>query len=114
MGRGAVKCRCATDAIIQRRAVRSRAGDLNSPEGQDQYLFAGLAFAAERLGIIPSESQVLSFKVPPVLGGAMSTENIDASDFVVSLNIVGQIHQQIKDLPPGTPISGFTVDGQRP
>jgi hypothetical protein len=88
--------------------------DLNSPEGQNQYLFAGLAFAAQQLGIIPSDSQVLSFKVPPVLGGATAVENVEASDFVVSVNIAGQIHQQIKDLPPGTPITGFTVDGQRP
>jgi hypothetical protein len=26
-----------------------------------------------------------------------------------SLNILGQIHNQIRDLPPGTPISGITL-----
>ncbi len=86
--------------------------DLNSPAGQDQYLMAGLALTAEGLGINPSASQVLSFKVPPVLGGAMTAENVEAADFVVSVNIVGQIHDQIRKLPPGTRISGVTVDGR--
>ena len=44
--------------------------ELNTPEGQDRYLMAGLAFAAERQGIVPSATQVLSFKVAPVLGAA--------------------------------------------
>ena len=39
--------------------------DLNTAEGQDRYLMAGLAFAAERQGIIPSARQVLSFTVVP-------------------------------------------------
>jgi hypothetical protein len=25
------------------------------------------------------------------------------------MNILGQLHEQIRDLPPGTSISGFTV-----
>lgn len=37
--------------------------ELNTAAGQDRYLMAGLAFAAERQGIIPSARQVLSFKV---------------------------------------------------
>ena len=37
--------------------------ELDTAEGQDRYLMAGLAFAAERQGIIPSASQVLSFRL---------------------------------------------------
>jgi hypothetical protein len=30
----------------------------------------------------------------------------------VSLNLAGQIHEQIRNLPPGTRISGLTINGQ--
>ena len=81
--------------------------DLNSAEGQDRYLLAGLAFAAESAGIVPSGDQVYGFRVPPMLGGATAVDNIEAADFVVSVNLAGQLHQQIRDLPPGTPIAGL-------
>ena len=46
--------------------------ELNTAEGQDRYLMAGPAFAAERQGNIPSGRQVLRFKVAPVLGAAIA------------------------------------------
>src|SRR5215469_12598876 len=87
---------------------------LRTIEGQDRYLLAGLAFAAERQGLAPSAAQVLGFKNPPFLGGAVAADNIDVIDFEVSLYIAGQLHRQVKELLPGTRISGFTVDGQIP
>lgn len=83
---------------------------LNTIEGQDRYLLLGLVQAATDAGVVPDDSQVLSFKVPPILGGAFEVDNLEASDLSVTLSIGGQLHRQIKDLPPGTPISGFTVD----
>jgi hypothetical protein len=62
---------------------------------------AGLAFSAERQGIVPSAGQVVSFKVAPVLGGAISAENIEVMNFEVIVHITGQLHQQIRDMPPG-------------
>jgi hypothetical protein len=82
---------------------------LNTAEGQDRYLMAGLAFAAERQGIIPSARQVLSFKVAPILGAAIAVENIDVMDFEVIVHITGQLHRQVRDMPPGSRITGFTV-----
>ena len=83
--------------------------DLNTAAGRDRYLMAGLAMAAEGRGIVPSDDQVLGFKVVPILGGAIAVENIEVIDFVVSLNLAGQLHQQVRDMPPGTRISGFTL-----
>lgn len=31
-------------------------------------------------------------------------------DFVVGVNIAGQLHDQVRGLPPGTAISGVTID----
>jgi hypothetical protein len=82
---------------------------LNTAAGQDRYLMASLAVAASNTGLVPGDRQVLSFKVPPVLGGFFEPQNIEVSDLIVTLSIAGQIHQQIKDLPPGTPISGIQI-----
>lgn len=82
---------------------------LNSLEGQDEYLMIRLAIGADSAGLRPGEAEVYSFRVPPALGGAVDLENVELSDFVVATNIAGQIHQQIKDLPPGTSISGVSL-----
>jgi Domain of unknown function (DUF1851) len=84
---------------------------LGTAEGQDRFLLAGLAVSAERAGIAPTATQVYGFKIAPVLGGEIGVDNIEAIDFVVSINILGQLHRQVRDLPPGTQISRFTVDG---
>lgn len=91
-------------------SVSSLQAQLNTDAGQDRYLMAGLAVAASSAGLVPGNRQVLSFKIPPVLGGSFEPQNIEVSDLIVALSIAGQIHQQIKDLPPGTPISGIRVD----
>jgi len=82
---------------------------LNISEGQDRYLLAGLAASAKRQGITPTATQVYGFKIAPVLGGEVGLANVEAIDFVVSINLLGQLHQQVRDLPPGTMFSGFTL-----
>jgi hypothetical protein len=82
---------------------------LNTVEGQDRYLMAGLAVAAFNTGLLPGDRQVLSFKIAPVLGGSFELQNIEVRHLIVTLSIAGQIHQQVKDLPPGSSISGIRV-----
>lgn len=84
--------------------------ELNTPVGQDNYLMIGLADEASATGLEPSPSQVYSFRIPPILGGAVSLENVEVSDFVVNINLVGQIHAQTRHLPPGTTIGSVTID----
>lgn len=82
---------------------------LRTPEGQDKYLMAGLALAAERSGLSVGPDQVLDFNRPPVLGGAMEVANLSAKNFVVAINIAGQIHDQVRKLPPGTKVSNINI-----
>jgi hypothetical protein len=86
---------------------------LNTPEGQDQYLLAGLAASAERQGIVPTAGQVYGFKIPPVLSGETNLSNVEVIDFVVSLNILGQLHKQVRDLPPGPRSAGSPSTARR-
>ena len=37
----------------------------------------------------------------------------EGQDRLVSLSIAGQLHRQVKDLPPGTRISGFAFEGDQ-
>jgi len=85
---------------------------LDAEEGQDNFLLGGLAISAERLGILLEPNEVYDFKIPPVLGGKTGVDNIVKMDFVVSLNIAGQLHDQVRHLPPGSKIKGITVDGR--
>ncbi len=91
-------------------ATASLQEQLNTAEGQDRFLMTGLVAAATEKGLIPGDTQVLSFKVAPVLGGPIDVENLEVSDLVVALSVAGQIHRQVADLPPGTSISGVTLD----
>ena len=88
--------------------ARTLNADLATPIGQDRYLLAGPPLRAERRGLIRDAERVYPFKSPPVLGGALKVDNVQTIDFVVSRNIAGQLHDQVRRLPPGTRISGFT------
>ena len=88
--------------------------ELGTDQGQDAFLLGGLATAADSAGLALGPSEIYSFRVPPVLGGPMTVEAIEKIDFVVGMDILGQIHDQVRTLPPGTPISGITVDGEKP
>jgi hypothetical protein len=79
--------------------------ELNTIEGQEQFLLVGLAEAADAAGVVPGEDEVYSFTRPPVLGGEMEPANIELLDFIVSVNLLGQIHEQVKDLPPGAHVA---------
>jgi hypothetical protein len=82
---------------------------LDSQEGQDNFLLGGLAMAADRNGMHLNADQVYDFQIPPVLGGKTDLGNVTVMDFVVSLSIAGQLHDQVRNLPPGTKVSGFKV-----
>lgn len=59
---------------------------------------------------VPLEpGQCYGYKLPPVLGGPLGFENVEAFDAVVYFSITGQLHRQVKDLPLGAKISGFSV-----
>ncbi|MDF2091025.1 hypothetical protein P0Y31_01595 [Knoellia sp. 3-2P3] len=89
-------------------------GVLNTPEGQDRYLLLGLAVAAHETGLVPGPTELYEFRLPPVLGAPVDVSNIQVMDMTVALHLSGQLHEQVKDLPPGTEISGFTYDGDTP
>ena len=82
---------------------------LRSEEGQEELLLSSLALAAQDRGLRLGPGQCFDFKVMPALGGEVTVEAIEVTSFVVKMGMAGQIHQQIKNLPPGTPIGKITL-----
>jgi len=75
---------------------------LNTQKGQEDLLMATLSITQQKNGMHLEPSEVFDFILTPKLGGEVRDENIQTMDFVTAVNIAGQIHGQIKDLPPGT------------
>ena len=53
--------------------------------------------------------QIYSFKKAPVLGGKYVLDNIEPADIEVHFSLAGQIHEQVRKLPPGTKIKGVSI-----
>lgn len=78
---------------------------LNKDQGfVDEYFSTHLLKEARARGLSLGAHQVYSYKQPPVLGGAQAADNIEASDLAVHFSMLGQIFQQVHNLPPGTKI----------
>lgn len=84
---------------------------LNTADGQDHFLMAGLVTAARDEGLVLNEGECYDFKVSPSLSGPMDLSNIQKMSFKVSLHISGQLMKQIKDLPEGTKINSVKFEG---
>lgn len=83
---------------------------LASDEGIDRYLLGPLAVRAANEGVELGPAQVFSFLPPPALGGPLAFDHLVVYDFVVAVHLAGQLHEQIRDMPEGSVISGVRFD----
>lgn len=60
-------------------------------------------------GVALPPGSFFSFIKPLCLGGDDSIDNVEASDPVVTVSLLGQVHDQIRGLPEGTPINEFKL-----
>lgn len=72
-------------------------------------------FAVEVISFLFSQGaklepgEVFGFIKPPVFGGEYECENLVPTDLSVHFSILGRIHDQVRSLPPGTPIRNVTI-----
>ena len=52
-----------------------------------------------------ASGQIYSWKQPPALGGKYELANAAIADIEVHFSITGQLHEQLRSLPPATPVS---------
>jgi hypothetical protein len=80
-----------------------------APENSERWLMTDIVDGQASIGMRPRTNECLSFKKPPVLGGQLEPDNFETCDALVHLSIAGQIHQQVKDMPPGTKIGQIKI-----
>ncbi len=83
--------------------------ELSKEHNIDSWFLPNLIAELKRSGLNLSQGQCYSPKIPPVLGGEVEPKNMEVCSWKVHFHIQGQIHEQVKDLPPGTPINGVNI-----
>ncbi|TBV76676.1 T6SS immunity protein Tdi1 domain-containing protein [Pseudoxanthomonas winnipegensis] len=61
-----------------------------------------------RSGEALAAGQVWAFRLPPVLGGARSSEALEPTDLKAYLSLTGQLHAQVASLPPGVTVDDLS------
>lgn len=78
-------------------------------EQADQWFIPQLVGDLIASGIRLSPGQCYSYKMPPILGGEIEPNNFEPTDLSVHFSLLGQIHRQVKNLPPGTKITNIKI-----
>lgn len=84
--------------------------NMTKPEYRDEWFLTSMIGQLKEAGVQREPSQVYAFKRPPILGGEMEVENVVVSDLLSHARFMGQLHEQIKDLPEGTDLSEIQVE----
>ena len=79
-------------------------------ENQKAWFLLDLLTELERSGMALAPGQCFSLKKPLALGGACEKSNIEVAPISVYVSMMGQIHRQLKDLPPETRVAGCKID----
>lgn len=79
---------------------------LESDEGKNLYLLAGLVQKAVREGMSLGPGECYSFTKAPILGGEISYANIQKRDLASALQDAGQIHQKLRNASGGASSTG--------
>ncbi len=82
---------------------------LSDKEFVTRYLFPARIVSLREAGKTLEPQQVYSHKKPLVLGGQDDAENVEVTSVVVHVSFMGQIHEQVKDLPEGATIDNIKL-----
>ena len=86
---------------------------LEADDVRDRLLLAPLVDAAQGRGLRLKGDEVFDFTISPVVGGSLESDNMTPMSFVVAVDMAGQLHGQLRDVPDGTPIKGFRPGAHR-
>jgi hypothetical protein len=103
--------------IVESAELRPIASDLaefktllTDKEFVMDYFAVEAVAALEQSGLKLEPNEIYSLKLPAVLGGKHSLDNVTKTPILVHFSLRGQIHRQIRDLPPGTKITGIEIN----
>jgi hypothetical protein len=83
---------------------------MQDPERLAEWFRPALVSQVVERGLVLQAGEVFSPLVPAIVGGKRGPENFTTSQWMNHLHILGQIHDQVRRLPPGTRIDRLVVD----
>ena len=83
---------------------------INGGDHASRWFMPEVVLALKGAGVGLGRRQVYSLTHPAILGGQYEFGNIRPTDVGVHMSIYGQIHRQVKDLPPGTKITDVCIE----
>lgn len=83
---------------------------IDENDNAHEWLMIPLVDRCMAAGMLLGANQCYGFKTAPTLGGQYDIANVELSDISVYLALMGQTHEQIKDLPDGTRVSYVVID----
>ena len=86
---------------------------LRDPDSVAEWFKPGFVAALKDAGLTLSAGEVYSPLVPPVIGGSYNPNNYITSQWRAHLHFLGQVHDQVKDMPPGTRIDRLVFERPR-
>jgi hypothetical protein len=101
-------CQCIAESAEQ---LQEKLGDRHNRRA---WLQTFLIRELRNRGLGLGAGQCYGYKIPAVLGGELDIEDIEAVDLLVHVSILGQIHRQARDIPPGTVVDEIQVDASEP
>lgn len=84
-------------------------GAMQEPDKLAAWFRPGLVAELRGSGLSLRSGEVFSPLVPPILGGSHTAENYTASQWRHHLHFLGQVHDQVRLLPPGTKIDRLAL-----
>jgi hypothetical protein len=60
-------------------------------------------------GVVLGRAECYSPERPPILGGSLTNDNLRPCSLLVHSSIMGQIHCQVSELPPGATIRDIAI-----
>ena len=107
------------DLVAGKLSKAAETGDefrrtMKLPEKLDEWFMAGLVESLLECGMVLGPGECYGYKLPPIVGGQLEVENIEPTDIVIHQSLLSQIHEQTRNLPEGTKINKFLIDGEEP
>ncbi len=75
---------------------------IDQDDHNNTWMMVCLVDACVKADVTIGPNQCYGFKIPPMLGGSYTVENMEATDLSVHYSLLGEIFEQTRDLPePG-------------
>ena len=82
---------------------------LDQDDHANTWMMVSLVNACVKAGMKIGRNQCYGFKIPPMLGGSYELDNLRPTDLSAHYHLLGEIYEQIRDLPRGTKVKRIEI-----